>query len=507
VRDLLPGPLVLALSALVTAGAILRFYGLGHQGFWFDEANTALLVKFSPGNMLGLLPQSESTPPLYYCVAWVWSHIFGDNEAGLRSLSALCGVLVIPVAYGIGSTLSTRRVGLVAAALVAFNPFLIWYSQEARAYEMLVLLAALSLLALARVAIASPERDGESATGGDLVLWALFGTLALLTHYYAIVVLIPMAAWLLVTRGRERAVRIAVTAVMACGVVLVPLALSQNSTGHDSWIGNTPLGLRLTQITPQLLIGTGSPDRWLVKWLAYAAALIGLALLAWGAQRAERRTALLMGGLALSGFLLELILVAIGIDDLITRNLIALVVPLGVALAAGLGARRAGPAGLAVAAVLCGLGLTATIGIAADRNLQRPDWRYVARALGTHPPPGSPGRAILIQHYLDLLPLSLYLPHLKHMRPAGAVVDQLDVISIRSPQQPLCWWGAACNLIPSQMQRSYTLPGFHVVWRRRVLQFTILHMVARHPQLLTPPEVAAVLHTTRLHRDDLLVQR
>ena len=64
-------------AALTLLGAALRFTRLGAQGFWFDEGNTALLVHLSPGRMLGLIPQSESTPPLYYCVAWVWARVFG----------------------------------------------------------------------------------------------------------------------------------------------------------------------------------------------------------------------------------------------------------------------------------------------------------------------------------------------------------------------------------------------------------------------------------------------
>jgi uncharacterized membrane protein len=124
-----------AVAGLVGVAAALRFYGIGHQGFWFDEANTAQLVQFSPGRMLGLLPQSESTPPLYYCVAWVWARLWGDGEAGLRSLSAVAGVLVVPVAYGAGARLMSRRAGLVAAVLTACSPLLIWYSQEARSYS------------------------------------------------------------------------------------------------------------------------------------------------------------------------------------------------------------------------------------------------------------------------------------------------------------------------------------------------------------------------------------
>jgi hypothetical protein len=156
---------------------------------------------------------------------------------------------------------------------------------------------------------------------------------------------------------------------------------------------------------------------------------------------------------------------------------------------------------------MCAIGVTAALGVDYDRNLQRPDWRPVARALGPLPDGGRQARAILIQHYRTLLPLSLYEPHLAFLRHASARVSALDVISMRSPQQDLCWWGAACNLIPSQMQSSYPVPGFHVDWRRHVHQFTILAMSAPRPEVVTPAEVGSVLHTTELRHDELLVQR
>ena len=60
--------------------------------------------------MLGLIPQTESTPPLYYCVAWVWARVFGFGEAGLRSLSALCRGATVPVVY-----CATAQAGRAAA--------------------------------------------------------------------------------------------------------------------------------------------------------------------------------------------------------------------------------------------------------------------------------------------------------------------------------------------------------------------------------------------------------
>ncbi len=496
----LSSPAALAVAALTVLGAALRFVGIGHQGFWFDEGNTALLVHYSPGKMLGLIPQSESTPPLYYCIVWVWARLFGYGEAGLRSLSAVCGVATVPVAYMAARKLVSERAGVIAAALTACNPFLIWYSQEARSYSMLVLLTAVALLAFA-YARATP-------TPRTLAAWVVASGLALATHYYALLAIVPQAIWLLASHWRRRSVQIAVGLVALCGLALIPLAISQNGTGNASWIAKIALGPRLGQIIPQFVIGTGAPAYDVLEPLGAAMVVIGLLLLAFRADRVERRAALAVGALAVGGLILNLVLVAVGVDDLITRNVIALWLPAAIAVAGGLGAQRAGVVGICAAVVLCATGVAAAIGVASDRNLQRPDWRGVARVLGTRPAAGQSQRVILVQHYRDLLPLSLYLPRLEFWRNhRPETVRELDIVSISAPRERLCWWGAACNLTPSQMQSSYPIPGFHEVWLRHAYQFTIMRLAADRPIALTPAGVSRVLTTTTLRRDELLIQR
>jgi hypothetical protein len=488
-------PLV-AVVGLTVLGAGLRFARIGHQGFWFDEANTALLVHFSPGRMLGLLPKTESTPPLYYCIAWVWARIFGFGEVGLRSLSAVAGVLTVPVAYGAGAKLISRRVGVVAAALTATSPLLIWYSQEARSYQLVVLLGALTLLTFA-YALSAP-------TARWLAAWAGACVLALAAHYFAVLAVIPEAVWLLAVHRRRRPVQVAVGVIAVAGLSLIPLAISQQGTGNSNWIAAIPLSQRLSQVVPQFLLGFGAPaGRWL-RAIDAIVVLAALALLWWRGGREERRGALLAIGLAVAGAVVMLVLLAAGVDDLITRNIIVLWLPLALVVAAGLGSARAGVLGLAGVAVLCATGVVAAAGVAVERNLERPDWRPVARALG--PAPANAGRAILIQHYLTLMPLSLYMPRLRFIRRGGALVDELDVIAIRSPQQDACWWGAACNLIPSQLQRSYPVPGFHVVGERHILQFTLLELRAARPVYLTRRLVSRALTATELRHDGLILQ-
>ncbi|MGC1853278.1 MAG: glycosyltransferase family 39 protein, partial [Solirubrobacterales bacterium] len=138
-------------AGLTVAAAALRFATLGAQAYHHDEIVTASRVlRADFWHAMEAVGFSESAPPLYYALAWFWTQIAGTGEVGLRSFSALAGVATVPVAYLLGAELRSRRTGIVAAALVAVNPMLLWYSQEARSYALLALLTALAALYFVR---------------------------------------------------------------------------------------------------------------------------------------------------------------------------------------------------------------------------------------------------------------------------------------------------------------------------------------------------------------------
>jgi hypothetical protein len=349
--------------------------------------------------------------------------------------------------------------------------------------------------------------------------------LALATHYYAIVVVAPEALWLLYVHRSNRRVQTAFGFVVLCGLALMPLLIAQERNHRSLWIGHSSLSRRILQVVPQFVIGFGSPAYSILEPLAFALAVFGVVLLLTRTAGRERRGALLAAGLALGGFVLNLLLIAVGIDDLLTRNLIALWIPAAVAVSAGFAAPRARLVGAGAAIALCAIGLVAAVGVARDRNLQRPDWRGVAALLGTRPSgaAATSGRAILVQNYKDLVPLKLYLPGLKFVpgvppkcgTPGQPIcshrvrVSELDIVSFTDPRTAgLCWWGSACNLRPSYMQASYPIPGFRPVWRRRIYQFTVLHMVAVHgPVVVKAGQINQILTATTMHQSELMVQR
>ena len=116
------------LAGIVIVGAAIRFSTLDQQSFWLDEATTWGIVSHGLGHVLSTVPKTESTPPLYYVLVWLWSRVFGTGDVGLRSFSALCGTLTIPVMWAAGRRLASERIGLVAALVTAVNPLLFWYS-------------------------------------------------------------------------------------------------------------------------------------------------------------------------------------------------------------------------------------------------------------------------------------------------------------------------------------------------------------------------------------------
>jgi len=367
-------------AGLTLLGAVLRFATLGAQAYHHDEIVTASRVlRVGFGHAMDAVGFSESAPPLYYALAWLWTQVTGNGEWGLRFLSALAGVATIPVAYLVARELRGVRAGVIAAALVATNPMLVWYSQEARAYALLGFFCALSLLFCVRAL-----RDGGKR---DFVAWGVFSFLALATHYFAVFPL--LAEVILLARRRGRAILSGLWIVGLAVVLLAPLAIHQMSYGHAEWIGKFTLGHRLGEAAITFMVGEtgdiiGRTEKvWpaLLPLVLVAAAFV---LLLWRGTRAERRAAFVPFAVAAVtvGIPLLLALLSAGKDFVLARNLLPALVPLLVAVAVALSAERARRLGAAIAAVLAAYSLAFCIWASADPALQRPDWRSVADHLG-----------------------------------------------------------------------------------------------------------------------------
>ncbi len=459
-----PSP-VLALLGLTLLAAAVRFPALGAKSYWGDEVSTLFLVRHGFGHMFAGIAQLESTPPLYYVLAKLWYSVAGSGEEGMRSLPALIGVATVPAAYAAARELVSSRAAWIAAALVAVNPMLVWYSGEARAYSLVVLLSTVGLWCFARAL-----RGRRYALAG----WAIASSLALATHYFAAFLIVPEAVLLVQRRGLDKRLVAALTPVAGTAAALLPLAMKQRSFGHATWIENGSLPLRVLRAPLDLLVGFDAPHAALVGALALVLAVVGC-WLAWRRVRnaGERRGLRLAAIVGASGVGLPLFVAAFGLDYFNSRNVLAVIVPLTIAVAAGFATLRRAAAVIPVA--LFSLCIAVVAATANEPKYHSEDWRASVSALGSDRhgaravvvTPGQAGRK----------PLMVYLGEgTQPLRRATARVSELDLVV--APQQ------GAARPSPIRVRRleSLQLPGFRRVARRAGRHYVAIRLRARSPQ-------------------------
>ncbi len=123
----------LALALIWVVAVVFRLSDLAARDLWTDEAWVALAaLKSTPG---AALAAGHSTPPFYILTVWAAARLLGSQEWALRSLSFAFGLGTLLIFWLLVRRLTTRPVALLALALVAFSPVMVYYSKELKQYS------------------------------------------------------------------------------------------------------------------------------------------------------------------------------------------------------------------------------------------------------------------------------------------------------------------------------------------------------------------------------------
>jgi 4-amino-4-deoxy-L-arabinose transferase-like glycosyltransferase len=407
------------LTATLVLAAALRFSTLAVQSLWEDEGFTARIASSPLASAVAQVPHTESTPPLYYALVWLWAHMFGDSAYALRSLSALFGCVTVWAVYWVGMALASRRVALVAAALTAVSPIMVWYSQEARAYALMVLLCVLAFGCFVRVL--------QRAPGRWLLAWAVLSAAALATHYFALFPLAAEAFWLLARAPARPAVLRVLALPGLVGAALLPLFLYQDAHVPRPWTAVFSVADQGEAIAQSFFVGitwNGIIHRGGVALLAVLALAAVVALVRSG-DADERRSGLLLGAFAAVTLLIPLVISLGGTNYLNPRNVLYAWPLLALLVALGAGRRRAGRLSGAGAALAGLVSLAIVIAVASTPSLQRENWRGLLASLG---PPRTARVVVVLDGFTDGPVVEYYVHGLRPMRHA-VTVQEVDVIS------------------------------------------------------------------------------
>lgn len=291
----------LALVAITALALSARFWRLGQESLWSDEFYS--LISASQPTLNGVrlhVGAHDPHPPGYFIALHLWIAAFGRSPIALRSLSALFGAAVAPLAYAFARLLAPGRPRMAFAAGVAcaVHPMMLWYSQEARAYAALVFWIALSAtLAAAYFSCREPNASARarrlSAPAGiGAVVAAL---VALGFHYYggfavlALGVMLAAAAW----SERRRSPWLPVVALLLLGTGSAPgalMALTNLRSGQGiSWLPSELPASALINIAEAQAIGPLC--RMLPGWCVVAVVALAAAWGSIGVAAAARKGA------------------------------------------------------------------------------------------------------------------------------------------------------------------------------------------------------------------------
>ncbi|MGH8260091.1 MAG: ArnT family glycosyltransferase, partial [Steroidobacteraceae bacterium] len=316
------------LALILIGGAVLRFWQLGAVGLHGDEDSMALATLSIVHHGTPVLPSGmfypRGTLELYLMAASVMA--FGASEWAFRIPSALCGVLLVALAWHAGRRYLTSPWNLAFTAAVALLPVFIEDAQTARMYVFLV-----TSVAAFVTLVFEWERTGRGGFLAAAVAVLIIGiTLHQLAVFATFIVLYPG-----LVRGDARKL---IWGVLAFGAIVAAYFLI--SYWIDLFYPATP---QLPGVPPAVAapVATGALPRLALPALIVGCA-IALALAAWVARAIRQVSVSVAAG--------ALIAIAVVAELLAFDHVAFLALVASVVLAARGGRTSLRRAGLVVAA-------------------------------------------------------------------------------------------------------------------------------------------------------------
>jgi hypothetical protein len=443
----------------------LRAYHLDFVSLRGDEAFTVNFVQRTWEGLWKGIRFIEPNPPLYYLALRAWVALAGASEFATRYFSAFFGVLCVPLIFRLAREMFVQPViarskatkpcpersrrespspnwrllplrctqgrndtaALIAAALIAINPYQVWHSQDVRNYTMWPALSLASLFFFWRW-WTWEIRDWRLETGSwklkvgnwdlsfvicHLSFYVLATTASLYTHYYDTFILIAENIFVFgiaICGRRWRTLVRWMGAQIALVVVYLPWVLFFTNRVTTYGEGSAEQGVSLVEVFSRTLtsftLGDTVPE-FLKTILSLPLALGLLVILVYLARRERTRALFLFLYIAVPT--LALYVITIGRPLFLERYLNGIAPAYYLAFAVGLAATqrlKVKSQKLKVAGVAWGVGILffGVMSAYALANyyfdpayIKAPDWRALMRFVTDRQRDGD----ILVQNFTD----------------------------------------------------------------------------------------------------------
>ena len=128
---------------VVLCNLVFKLPYLEYSSFWYDEIISVQSASLDFGHIKHVSEWDKNPPFYYYCLS-VWIKLFNDSEFCVRLLSVIFSALAGGILFVFSNKHFNKTTAIVVSFLYLSSNILFFYSHEARAYSLAVLLALLS---------------------------------------------------------------------------------------------------------------------------------------------------------------------------------------------------------------------------------------------------------------------------------------------------------------------------------------------------------------------------
>jgi hypothetical protein len=168
------------LFLLLVFALLLRVDGLMRHSSWTDELYSSTIAANPHLPLLNTF-RDPGNPPVFFLLLRLWHEIFGWSESSGRMLSAVIGIAGIVSLYCFVKPECGRKCAFLSAFLLTVSLAHIGYSNQIRAYVLMMALAPV----VSRSFFCLIRKSGVKWH----VLYILAGTAMVNTHYYGILLI------------------------------------------------------------------------------------------------------------------------------------------------------------------------------------------------------------------------------------------------------------------------------------------------------------------------------
>lgn len=219
---------------IVIINIVLKSIQLDFSSFWYDEIISVHSASLDFGHIKHVSEWDKNPPFYYYCLS-IWIKLFNDSEFTVRFLSVLFSSFAGGVLFLFANKYFNKYTAFTVSLLFISSNLLFFYSHEARAYSLVLLLSLLSSMVYFKL-----KEKPETKT---ILILGVINFFLIYSHYISGLVLFFQFVLMLVYFERKQKISYIYSSLIVLALILIRFTKKQillivafNNSENTFWL-------------------------------------------------------------------------------------------------------------------------------------------------------------------------------------------------------------------------------------------------------------------------------